>query len=894
MRSSKAIILAVSILLFSVLSQPARALTFDYITKANARVEVGWFGGYGFDVQPKEANNAQSYATAYYEESTFLGGNVGVSALTDASVEPKEVVLSAEVTGSYEFDIGWEAEFIQYFFQDANGIVEGLLRIDEFPTGTPCSLQIDISFPHETWNSMWLWQLYIESSSGSFNADCNDLDEDNPARSGTLDVYAGEGIYVFLGIVGRGYDDHEIEALGDGKLTINATLTATKKVLTKAYNPTPADGSIHNDTSVNLGWWPGDTAVSHDVYFGISFDDVNAGTNGIFQGNQAATSFIAGSDGSPYPDGLAADTTYYWRIDEVEADGTKHKGDIWSFRILPRTACYPDPTDGDEFVDPEVILSWTAGLDAELHTVYFGDNFDDVNNATGGSPQDSTTYIPGPLESEKVYYWRVDEHDGVTTYKGDVWGFTTPGAAGSLLPTNGAIDVLVNSTLNWTPATTAVSHDVYFGTDKDAVRNATTASAQYKGNKARGTESYDPGRLSLQSDYYWRIDSIYNTGTVKGLVWSFKTADFIVVDDFEDYNNYPPDDIFNTWKDGYNIETNGALVGYDEVDFVETTIIHSGDQSMPYFYNNTGTANYSEAGRTLDGSGRDFTAGGVTELSLWFRGHPAYVGSFAEAPMGTYTITASGANIWGKSDQFHYAYKTLTGVGSITARVMSVQDTDVWAKAGVMIRETPDPGSKHAFACVTPGNGIASQGRNTTNDISFSTKQGGITAPCWVKLERHISGNFTVSHSANGSSWQPVMGATPEYIPMSSNVYIGLALTSHNTARTCKAVFTNVTTTGNVSGQWTNQDIGIISNDAELMYMAVSNTAGDSALVYHDDPNAAQTGTWTEWLIPLQKFTEQGVNLNDVDWIAIGFGIKDDMTTAGGAGTMYFDDIRLY
>jgi hypothetical protein len=431
------------------------------------------------------------------------------------------------------------------------------------------------------------------------------------------------------------------------------------------------------------------------------------------------------------------------------------------------------------------------------------------------------------------------------------------------------------------------------------VRNATTTSPEYKSNKALGAESYDPGKLSLHSDYYWRVDAIYNTGTVKGLVWSFTTADCIIVDDFESYNDLNPDDpesnrIFLTWIGGDTDPANSSQVGHDTFPFAELTTVHDGDQSMPYFYNNIGTANYSEAGRMLDGSGRDWTVGGVAELSLWFRGYPANVGSFEEAPIGTYTMTASGANIWGKSDQFHYAFKTLTGVGSITARVMSVQDTDDWAKAGVMIRETLDPGSKHAFACVTLGNGVASQGRNKTNDTSFSTKQDGITAPYWVKLERSIAGNFTVSHSANGSSWQPVTGATPENIQMSLQVYIGLALTSHNTARTCEAVFTNVTTTGNVSGQWTNQDIGIISNDAEPMYVAVSNTAGDPAVVYHDDPNAAQTNTWTEWLIPLQEFTEQGVDLNNVDWIAIGFGIKDDMTTAGGAGTMYFDDIRLY
>ncbi len=497
MQSSKTLIVVVSILLLGVLSQTVFALTFDYLTTAEALAEVGWYDYFGLaiasDYKNKEAANARSYAAAYYDEIQFMG-HVGISALAEASVEPNEVIVSTEVAGSYEFDIGWE--LMEYFYQDANSTVEGWLRIDEFPTGTPCRLQIDISFPNETWNGLWLWQLYIESSSEYFVAGRDELG-DYGQRTGGIDAYAGEEIYVFLGIAGGGYADHYTEALGNGKFTINATLTAIKKVMSKAYNPTPADGSLYNGTEMSLSWWPGNTAVSHDVYFGNSFDDVNDGTNETFQGNLVKSYFIAGSPGSTYPDDLVPGTTYYWRIDEVEADGTtKHKGDIWSFRIPPRTAYEPNPADGDEFVEPDVTLSWAAGFGARLHYVYFGDNFDDVNNVTGGLSQESTIYTPDPLESEKVYYWRVDEYDGVATYKGDVWGFTTPGAAGSLQPANGATDVQINSTLNWMPAATAVSHDVYFGTDKDAVSNATTASPQYKGNKALGAESCDPGKLA--------------------------------------------------------------------------------------------------------------------------------------------------------------------------------------------------------------------------------------------------------------------------------------------------------------------------------------------------------------------------------------------------------------
>ena len=129
---------------------------------------------------------------------------------------------------------------------------------------------------------------------------------------------------------------------------------------------------------------------------------------------------------------------------------------------------------------------------------------------------------------------------------------------------------------------------------------------------------------------------------------------------------------------------------------------------------------------------------------------------------------------------------------------------------------------------------------------------------------------------------------------MGSNVYIGLALTAHDPALTCQAEFTNVITTGSVTGQWTNQDIGITNNDPEPFYVAVSNIAGNSAVVVHDDPAAATIDTWTEWVIPLQSFADQGINLTDVDRIAIGLGTRGNMTVPGGWGKIFIDDIRLY
>ncbi|MHC4436370.1 MAG: hypothetical protein ACYS3S_03340, partial [Planctomycetota bacterium] len=633
MQSSKALIVTVSILLMSVLYQPVWAITFDYNTKAQAYVEVVVYGYLGEqiipDYQPKEANNARSYAEANFEEPTFEEDIVETSALAEASVEPNEVVLSAEATGSYEFGLAWEAEFIKSFYQDANSTTKGLLQIDEFPAGTPCSLQIDISFPNENWNGLLFWQLYIESSSDYFIAG-RDLEiGDYGPRSGTLDAFAGEEVYVFLGFTALGLADQDqgIEALGNGKLTINATLTATRKFMTKAYNPTPADGSIYNNTSVNLGWWPGDTADSHDVYFGSSFNDVNDGIHGTFQGNQSATSFIAGSTGSPFPDGLIPDTTYYWRIDEVEAGGTKNKGDIWSFRTPPRRAHNPNPADGAEFVDMYATLSWAPGFLAKSHTVYFGDNFNDVNKASGGPSQESTTYTPGQLEAEKFYYWRVDEDDGLATYKGDVWSFSTPGAVGSPNPYNKAENVKQTTMLRWVAGDNAGSHQVYFGTDKDAVRNATTASPEYKGAQNLEDVEYDPGPLMGGTNYFWRIDEVNNlnpNSPWKGGVWSFTAADYLVVDDIESYNNIDPPNpgsntIFAYWIDGYSTPNiNGALVGNDPpLPYTELTVVHGGRQSMPYTYDITGK--YAEATLTLD-SPRDWTASDVKTLTIWFHG----------------------------------------------------------------------------------------------------------------------------------------------------------------------------------------------------------------------------------------------------------------------------------
>jgi len=901
----------------------------------------------------------------------------------------------------------------------------------------------------------------------------------------------------------------------------------------RAVDPTPADGALHADTWVSLNWKAGDFAVSHDIYLGDNFDDVNDGTGDTFRGNQGTTYFVAGFAGFSYPDGLVPGTTYYWRIDEVnDADpNSPWKGNIWSFTVPPRKAYDPVPSDGSKFLAADATtLSWTGGFGAKLHIVYFGDNFDTVANAIGGLQQSAATYTTGPLELDKTYYWRVDEFEAPTTHKGDVWSFSTrpeitisdpnlvgwwkldEGIGGTVLdwsghdnhgtlangpiwaegndagalqfdgsndyvnlgtpaelyipdnytytawfrvgedingdsgpqyilcigsrsdlvfgvednvgidgdlslhyydtapgfhavgvgktvwssgdwhmvagtkdsatghkiyldgelknsdtntnndnyattrmvsigarawtghqyykgtiddvriynrtlaqdeiqkimrgdlfvawspnPANGATPGVHEAMpLSWSPGDSVSQHDVYFGTDKDAVANADQSDTTgiYRGR--RGGTSYTPpeGIEWGGGPYYWRIDEYNTDGSIsKGRVWRFTVADYILVDDFENYNA-GDNQIWYAWHDGLGYGApgsadyfagngTGAAVGDETTSsYTEESIVNGGRQSMPVSYDNNkqGYSKYSEVELKLTDP-RDWTKDGVTELSLWFRGYPGSTGSFVEGPVGTYTMTGSGADIWGTSDQFHFAFKTLSGAGSIVAKVESIENTSSWAKAGVMIRETLDADSAHAMMVVTPAQGVSFQRRNVTGGTSADDTTGGITAPYWVKIERDLSGNFTTYSSINGSAWQ--MQSTPDNISMSANVYIGLIVVSTNAALTCEGVLSNVTTTGTVGPQWAHQDIGIASNTAEPMYVAISNSAGTPAVVVNDDPAAATIDTWTEWVIPLQAFADQGITLTSVDRIAIGLGTRGNITTPGGSGKMFFDDIRL-
>ena len=181
-------------------------------------------------------------------------------------------------------------------------------------------------------------------------------------------------------------------------------------------------------------------------------------------------------------------------------------------------------------------------------------------------------------------------------------------------PQDAATGISVNAELDWRPGREAMSHKVFWGTDRTAIADGTVPA------QAVADHGYTPAGLMFGTKYFWKVDEVGATGTYAGAVWSFTTEDYAVVDDFESYNEdiAAGTTIWQTWIDGLTDGKSGSQVGYDASPFAEKTMVHGGSQSMPLRYDNTALA-FSEATRTFD-LPQDWTARGIKTLSVYFSG----------------------------------------------------------------------------------------------------------------------------------------------------------------------------------------------------------------------------------------------------------------------------------
>jgi len=204
------------------------------------------------------------------------------------------------------------------------------------------------------------------------------------------------------------------------------------KDLGQAWGPTPANGATNQPKSI-LYWNAEETANVHDVYFGTDRTAVeNADTSSPLYIDHVVETPGVQPCSTKAVTLQQASKTYYWRIDEVEADGiTIHKGDVWSFTVMPLQAWDPSPTNGQALVTLAPTLYWNQGADAIASVVYFGTSstsptYKKFINHTLGQLRYNYVVTPTPLAYNTTYYWRIDQREpNNAILKGDVWSFTT-------------------------------------------------------------------------------------------------------------------------------------------------------------------------------------------------------------------------------------------------------------------------------------------------------------------------------------------------------------------------------------------------------------------------------------------------------------------------------------
>ena len=450
--------------------------------------------------------------------------------------------------------------------------------------------------------------------------------------------------------------------------------------------PNPEDGATDVSRDTTLSWTPGISAATHDIYLGTSRDDVSAATVAnplgvLVSHGQTADSYDPGR--------LKLGQTYYWRVDEVNGapDYTVFPGNVWSFTVEPyayavqniiatsngvsEAGAGPENTvngSGLNAADQHSTEStdmWLAGAPADtalsiqyefervlrLHQMLvwnynvqfekilgFGLKNVTVEHSTDGTgwtalgdvelAQATTTdtYTANTtidLAGVAAKYVRLTVNSGWGTMGqyglSEVRFLHVPAFARQPQPASGTTNVHPATTLRWRPGREAEQHNVYVSTDEQAVIDGTAAA------ETVSQPSYDAA-LELGHTYYWKVDEINDVeepAVWSSEVWTFSVAESIVVDDFETYND-TNNHIYDTWLDGWVNDT-GSTVGYLNAPFAETTLAHSGKQSMPLAYENTNGATISEAERSFD-EPQDWSGYGIQSLSLVFFGAPANSG----------------------------------------------------------------------------------------------------------------------------------------------------------------------------------------------------------------------------------------------------------------------------
>jgi len=486
-------------------------------------------------------------------------------------------------------------------------------------------------------------------------------------------------------------DDLRIYDSALDRLEIRDAMAGRGPQPTRAVAPAPENGLTDVPRDVLLSWTPGDFADSHNVYLGTSFEDVNtADTDSplLVGPGLDANTFAPGrlEFGKTYywridevnaPPDTSTFKGHIWSF-TVEPFVYPVPGEnITATASSQAEGQGPENTINDSGLDPNDTHSTTttamwltaagqagpAWIQYEFDKVYKLDqmliwNYNGQSVLSGLGIRDVTieystdganwTPLDGTSELPKASGTNDYASDITVDFDGapakfvkvnpvsnwfptfpqyglsEVRFLYIPVQARQSSPADGATDVNVDVTVAWRPGREAVEHNVYVSSERQAVIDGTAPVVMVT------QAAYGPLSLDMDSTYYWRVDEVNNAeipSTWRGDIWSFSTQAYLVVDDFESYNDIKTglegsNLIYSTWVDGYdNPSTNGSTIGYVTGYSLETDIAHGGRQSAPVLYDNS-VASLSEVTVSLADLpiGRDWTIGSPAVLTLWFYG----------------------------------------------------------------------------------------------------------------------------------------------------------------------------------------------------------------------------------------------------------------------------------
>ncbi|MCU0916898.1 MAG: PA14 domain-containing protein [Planctomycetes bacterium] len=630
---------------------------------------------------------------------------------------------------------------------------------------------------------------------------------------------------------------------------VNALLAAEGLPSLKATHPNPADGAELDTTAAVLEWLPGAYAATNNVYFGTSFADVNNGAGNTLKGKVAEAKYAV-SD-------LAWGTTYYWRIDGVNAvnPDSPWKGDVWRFLVRPSTAWNPTPADGAKWIDTNADLSWNPGRGAVMHYVYFGDKRDVVANATGALPQTKTTYDPGVLGFEKVYYWRVDEFDGTTTRKGNVWSFTTLGAGSGLkgqyykdmeLKTLVLTRIDPGINFNWG----AAAPDPLVPAENFSVRWTGELEVPFTAEWTFTANCDDCVRL-------WVNDQL----------------------------------LFNKWGEQSGVEWIGSLtlVAGQKYSIVMEYYENTGDARAVLYWNSPSWLTPYQPKQAIPQ--------GAFSPPLAARSpQPAH---------RAVDVPQTAILQWTAGDKAT-AHDVYFGVDANAVANANAATKDIYRGRQALDATSFNPGplewNKTYYWRVDEVNGAAADSpwkgtvwSFTTADFlvvddmeSYTDEEGHRIYEAWLD-------NFDPKGDGSGST----VGNDPAPFAEQTIVHGGrqsLPMAFNNAGP--KYLFSEIVRTFESPQDWTINGVktltvfvrGVTTNQAAPFYVALEDKAGKVGVVANADAALLTKAEWVEWKVPLTSFT--GVNAAAVKKMYLGVGSRT-APKAGGNGKLYLDDIRV-